>query len=127
MDENRITGEAKRVAGKAEGTVGDLTGDTKTQARGQRRQAEGTVENLVGQAKDAVREVAEDVTEFAQDTYEHGGAYMREGLRRAPEVSRYYRDGSRMLSREVAENPIPALLIAGVVGYALAWLAHGRR
>ncbi len=60
------------------------------------------------------------MSDYAQDAYE-------QGRRRYPEAERYYREGSRAMSRQVEEQPMTALLIAGAVGFALAWLIFGRR
>lgn len=133
MDEDRITGAAKKVAGKIEGGIGDLTGDAKTQLSGRAREAGGTVENLVGQAKDAARTVADQASELADQAYdsgrryvEQGRRYVDEGRQRYPEAERYYRDGTEMVSRRVEESPLAAIMIAGAVGYVLALLLHRR-
>lgn len=127
MDTDRITGEAKKMAGQAEGAIGDLTGDAKTQGQGRAREAGGTAENLYGQAKDAARQAADQVSDVAGDLYERGERYAREGMRRYPQAGRYAREGTRAVTREIEESPMMAILIAGVVGYAMAWLIHGRR
>jgi ElaB/YqjD/DUF883 family membrane-anchored ribosome-binding protein len=62
---------------------------------------------------DAAWDVAQKVTTQARDAA--GEAYAR-GER-----------GARELARRVEEQPLAALLIAGAVGYAIAYLVHARR
>ena len=84
-----------------------------------------TPEGVVGQATEAVRHVAESASELAQDTYERGARYVRDGLDRYPEAGRYISEGTQAVSRPVEQHPLTALLIAGAVGYLLAYLIHG--
>jgi len=58
-----------------------------------------------------VRNVAESVSELAQDTYERGARYVSEG--------------TQAVSRPVEQHPLTAILLAGAVGYLLAYLIHG--
>jgi ElaB/YqjD/DUF883 family membrane-anchored ribosome-binding protein len=82
-------------------------------------------EGVVGQATEAVRHVAESASELAQDTYERGARYVRDGMDRYPEAGRYISEGTQAVSRPVEQHPLTALLIAGAVGYLLAYLIHG--
>ena len=83
------------------------------------------MENLVGQAKDAVRQAADSASEYAQDTYARGAQYVRQEWDRHPEAGRYLREGRQAISHPVEANPITAILVAGGVGYLLAYLIHG--
>jgi uncharacterized protein YjbJ (UPF0337 family) len=58
MDENRLSGAAKKIGGKIEEGFGEATGDTKTQAEGTARQVSGTAQDLYGQARDAASDIA---------------------------------------------------------------------
>jgi uncharacterized protein YjbJ (UPF0337 family) len=102
MDKDRIAGSAKDLAGKVEGAIGDLTGDTQTQASGRAREAVGTVQNLYGQAKDA----GETALNYAKDALDSTGLNQ----------------GTEAVARQVKDNPLGALLIAGGIGFALAML-----
>ena len=84
-----------------------------------------TPEGSVGQAAETVRNVADSASELAQDTYERGARYVRDGLSRYPEAGRYISDGTRAVSRPVEQHPLTAILVAGAVGYLLAYLIHG--
>jgi uncharacterized protein YjbJ (UPF0337 family) len=113
MDENRLKGTATNVAGKVESAAGDVTGDAKTQASGSLPQAEGAAQDLMGQASEVVRDVAGDASEALAQAFEAG--------------ARYYDEGNRAVERRIEDNALVALLVAGLAGYALAWLIHGRR
>ena len=84
-----------------------------------------TPEGVVGQATEAVRHVAESASELAQDTYERGARYVRDGLDRYPEAGRSISEGAQAVSRPVEQYPLTAIVIAGAVGYLLAYLIHG--
>ena len=104
MDKDRIAGTAKDWAGKAEGAVGDIAGDTDTQAAGRVREAAGKGQNLYGQAKDAARDAADSATDFAKKAVSNAG------------------EGQEALAKMVQDNPLGALLTAGVIGFGLALL-----
>ena len=108
MDKDRITGSTKEFAGKVEGAVGNVAGDTKAQADGLARQATGTAQDLYGQAKDMARDATDAATNYAKKAYENSGDT--------------FRGGSEALAQRVQENPLGSIVIAGVVGFALAVL-----
>ena len=108
MDKDRIAGAAKDAAGKVEGAVGDLAGDAQTSASGRLREASGTVQNLYGQAKDAARDAGDAAVSFAKDAYDNSGEN--------------FRDGSKAVAKQVRDNPLGALLLAGGIGFALAMM-----
>jgi uncharacterized protein YjbJ (UPF0337 family) len=106
VDSNRIAGSAKNVAGKVESAIGEMAGDKRTEAEGRARETMGTAQNLYGQAKDAAREVSDAAAGYAKQAYENSGDT--------------FRDGSEAIAKKVQENPFGSILIAGVVGFALA-------
>jgi uncharacterized protein YjbJ (UPF0337 family) len=108
MDKDRIAGAAKDAAGKVEGAFGDITGDTETKASGRVREAAGTVQNLYGQAKDAVKDASDTAASLAKDAYDNSGDT--------------FRDGTQAVAKQVRDNPLGALLLAGGIGFALAML-----
>jgi ElaB/YqjD/DUF883 family membrane-anchored ribosome-binding protein len=81
---------------------------------------------ILGQAEEMVRHVADQASSFARDTYRRGEQYIQEGRRRFPETERYYRDARNTIAQPVETHPISALIIAGAIGYGLAWFIHGR-
>jgi uncharacterized protein YjbJ (UPF0337 family) len=108
MDKDRWAGAAKDAAGKVEGAVGDLAGDAQTSAAGRAREAAGTVQNLYGQAKDAARSAGDAAVNLAKDAYDKPGETLR--------------DGSEVVAKQVRDNPLGALLVAGGIGFALAMI-----
>mgnify|MGYP001547365301 CR=1 FL=1 len=108
MDKDRIVGAAKDVAGKVEGAAGDIAGDAKTSASGRANEAAGTVQNLYGQAKDAVRDAGGAAADIARGALD----------------SDTYQQGTRAVARQVKDNPLGALLIAGGIGFALAMMMN---
>jgi uncharacterized protein YjbJ (UPF0337 family) len=108
MDKDRIAGAAKDAAGKVESVVGDLAGDAQTSASGRAREASGTVQNLYGQAKDAARNAGDAAANLAKDAYDNSGDT--------------FRDGSKVVAKQVRDNPLGALLVAGGIGFALAMI-----
>jgi uncharacterized protein YjbJ (UPF0337 family) len=111
MDKDRIAGSAKDFAGKVESTVGNVAGDKKSQADGLAREAAGTTQNLYGQAKDMARDATDAAASYAKKAYEDSGGTLR--------------DGSGAIAQRVQENPLGSIVIAGVVGFALAlWLTR---
>ncbi len=127
MDDDRVTGAARKVAGKAEAAIGDFVGDGKTSAEGRATELRGKAESLVGQAKDAARDVADTASDYLDDAVERGKDFIQEGRRRLPDAAEsYYRDGTSVVRGQVADNPLAALVVAGTVGYLLALLLHRR-
>jgi uncharacterized protein YjbJ (UPF0337 family) len=106
VDKDRMAGSVKDFGGRVEGTVGDIAGDAKAQAEGLARQGQGAAQNLYGQAKDAARDATDAASGYAKKAYENGGGAVR--------------DGSQALAQTVQENPLGSLVIAGVLGFALA-------
>jgi uncharacterized protein YjbJ (UPF0337 family) len=111
MDTDRIASSAEDFAGKLEGAVGDRAGDAKTEAAGRVREAAGTAQNLYGQAKDAAREATDAAVSYARDAYGKSGGT--------------FRDGSQAIAKKVQDNPLGSMLIAGAIGFALAFMMTG--
>lgn len=76
--------------------------------------------------QDPVHRVVDGASRLAQDAYRTGKRYIEEGRRCYPEAERYYQQGRQTILREVQESPLAAVLVAGLVGYVLALLIHGR-
>lgn len=84
---------------------------------------------------DRAREAATHAGERAREGYAHARERFEHELDRHPEARRYVdygRDyayyGRDMTRAQVRESPLAAILVAGVAGYALAYMIHrGRR
>ena len=94
---------------------------TGTQRSRNPNEREDRTEGVVDQAAEAVRNVAEGAGELARDTYEQGSRYMRDAWNSLPDLDRY----GRAVSRPIEENPLVAMVLAGAMGYILAYFIHG--
>ncbi|MFH6781322.1 MULTISPECIES: CsbD family protein [Methylobacterium] len=112
MDSDRIIGAGKELGGKVQQRLGEWTGETGTQAQGLADQAAGVARNVYGQAKDAVRDLADAAPDYADTARETG--------------RQYYERGNRAVARQVGDQHLAALLVAGGIGYLFGWLIHGR-
>ena len=113
MNEDEIKGGFRDVKGKVEKAVGDVTTDTKWQADGIVDQVAGSVQNLYGRAKDKVQDVAADAPDALSDANERiKGAANR---------------GRALANDQLQDNPWVLVAAAGIAGYALSWILHGRR
>ena len=70
---------------------------------------QGSTEQVLDQVREALNDVARQTRE--QD----------------PQAERYVREGQRAVSHRMAENPLLSLLVAGAIGYVLAWMIHGEK
>jgi uncharacterized protein YjbJ (UPF0337 family) len=121
MDENEIKGAAKDIGGKIKDGVGGLTGDESLQAEGKADQLSGKAQKLYGSAKDTISEAASNAADAASEAFTSRKPHYESS------TSSYVDDS--MVSRAtdmVKEQPILALLGTAAVGYALAYLLHGR-
>ena len=84
-------------------------------------------EHLLDQMRNALQDVADSATGAARDAYDQGRSYVRQAGERYPQAERYVREGQRAVTHRMTENPLLGLIIAGMAGYALAWLIHGER
>ena len=93
----RVSGEAQPALDQRKETVQNLG-----------RQASEVGRQAVGQASELFQNVAPQAKEAASNLYQRGS--------RSGEYVRQY----------AAEQPVAALLIAGAIGYGLAYLIHRR-
>jgi ElaB/YqjD/DUF883 family membrane-anchored ribosome-binding protein len=97
-------------------------------ADGQRDQPEQeSTEQILDQVREALHDVADQASGAAREIYDRGEQYARQVREHYPEAERYIREGQRAATQRVMGNPLLALLMAGVAGYALAWLIHSGR
>jgi ElaB/YqjD/DUF883 family membrane-anchored ribosome-binding protein len=88
---------------------------------------QNTAEHLLDQVREALHDVADQASGAARDVYNRGEHYARQAREQYPEAEQYVRDGQQAVTNRVTANPLLALLMAGVAGYVLAWLIHGKR
>jgi ElaB/YqjD/DUF883 family membrane-anchored ribosome-binding protein len=99
------------------GTVERAETSANTSMERVREQARSTVQNLGEQARAAMADPGATAQELARRTREQASMA----------TDALYQQGTRAgeyLSRNVNEYPLAALLIAGAVGYGLAYLIH---
>jgi len=113
MNENEIKGGLRDVKGKIEKAVGDATTDTKWQADGIIDQVAGSAQKAYGQAKDKVQDVVADAPDALVDAKE-----------RVKDVASR---GRAVANDQLHDNPWVLVAAAGIAGYALSWVLHGRR
>jgi hypothetical protein len=102
MDEDQISDQ---VSGAANDVKNGVTA------------AVGAVSGLAGQARSAALEAVNTIQ----------GAAIEAGKQVGDAATKTYRQGARAgeyVSRNTAEQPLLALLIAGAVGYGIAYMIH---
>jgi vacuolar-type H+-ATPase subunit H len=126
-----------------QGHAGGHSGGTTTYDQGRSQQgggmSTGTVNQVMDQAKTTANQAMEQAKTMARNIGEQArsvagdpGATAQELARRAREQATaagdvLYRQGQRAgdyLSQNVNEYPLAALLVAGMIGYGLAYLIH---
>jgi hypothetical protein len=83
-----------------------------------------TAEERLDQVKGAVERVARTAYGTVRESYDKARGYARQARERYPEAGRSYRAGRRTVEEWMVEHPLPSLLIAGAIGYGLAWMIH---
>lgn len=93
----------------------------------QSRPEQDSTEHLLDQVREVLNDVAASASEAAGNVYSRGEHYVRQAGERYPEAERYVREGQSLVTRYTTANPLLSLLMAGAIGYALAWMIHGQR
>ena len=88
---------------------------------------QGSPEHILDQVREALHDTTEQASGAAREVYNRGEHYVRQAREQFPEAERSIRTGQRVVTHRVTENPLLALFMAGVAGYALAWLIHGEK
>lgn len=135
MDE-KTTSHQGHVGGHAAGTTTLDQGKTQQQnsgnSGGTANQTMEQAKTTANQAMEQAKTMARNIGEQARSAVGDPGATAQELARRAREQAGaagdvLYRQGQRAgeyLTENVNEYPLTALLIAGMVGYGLAYLIH---
>jgi ElaB/YqjD/DUF883 family membrane-anchored ribosome-binding protein len=123
LDQGRTMEQAKTTANQA-------MDQAKTTANQVMEQTKATANQAMDQAKTMARNIGDQAAAAAADP----GATAQELARRAREQATVagdvlYRQGQRAgeyLTQNVNEYPLAALLIAGMIGYGMAYLIHSQ-
>jgi uncharacterized protein YjbJ (UPF0337 family) len=105
-----VADTARDIGGKVRDTVGGLSGSDDVEDRA--RRAQGAASDTYERGERYVRNSGRDAYDRAEDAYESG--------------SRSLRQGGHQATSQIAEHPVAALLVAGLLGYGLGLLIHGR-
>ena len=141
MDEHRAQDalkEGKEIVNDTAGQVLNALSDLAADAKGKLDQGKAKVEELQATAGDVVQQVktvAQDFGEQAKSTVANAGDMVHDFARQArdqvgPAADQLYQQGARArdaLIRNVEQNPLLALLIAGAIGYGLSYLIPSMR
>ena len=141
MDEHRAQDalkEGKEIVKDTAGQVLNALSDLAADAKGKLDQGKAKVEELQATAGDVVQQVktaAQDFGEQAKSTVANAGDMVHDFARQArdqvgPAADKLYQQGARAgdaLIRNVEQNPLLALLIAGAIGYGLSYLIPSMR
>ncbi|QRM36232.1 hypothetical protein JO965_47400 (plasmid) [Microvirga sp. VF16] len=84
-------------------------------------------EHVLDQVREALNDVAGTASEVAGTVYSRGERYVRQVGEQHPEAQHYAREAQRLVTRHTTGNPLLSLLVAGAIGYALAWVIHGEK
>jgi uncharacterized protein YjbJ (UPF0337 family) len=105
-----VADTARDIGGKVRDAVGNIVGSEDIEDRA--RRAQGAASDTYDRAERSVRSAGRAAYDRAEDAYENGGRQLRRG--------------SSAATNQVAEHPVAALLVAGLLGYGLGLLIHGR-
>ena len=140
MDEHRAQDalkEGKEIVNDTAGQVLNALSDL-ADTKGKLDQGKAKVEELQATAGDVVQQVktaGQDFGEQAKSTVANAGDVVHDFARQArdqvgPAADKLYQQGTRAgdaLIRNVEQNPLLALLIAGAIGYGLSYLIPSMR
>jgi ElaB/YqjD/DUF883 family membrane-anchored ribosome-binding protein len=104
MDDNRIGDQASEAAKNLRSGINSAM-ETGSDLAGK---AQAAAVEAGGRIQNAAAETAKQVSDAAAKTYAQG------------------QRASEYVSRNTAEQPLVALLIAGAIGYGIAYMLHGR-
>jgi ElaB/YqjD/DUF883 family membrane-anchored ribosome-binding protein len=134
MDEQRIQDRVSEAAEKVGETIGTMAGDST-------KQAGAAVQAKLDQGKAMIQDAQASAATLARQASEAGNKrwlkpgswckvpHAKPATRRRKRRQTSIRQGSRagdVITQYAAEQPVTALLVAGAIGYGLAYLIHRR-
>jgi ElaB/YqjD/DUF883 family membrane-anchored ribosome-binding protein len=131
MDQQRSEAVMSEAAAKVVDTFGDLTASTEKMVQDKIDQAKPVLRDLqesAGAAMDKAADLAQKASNAGVQTVDAIQGVARDvGNQAGQAMSSVYQQGTRAgahVSRYAAEQPLTALLIAGAIGYGIAYLIH---
>lgn len=92
--------------------------------------AADTASDLAGKAQAAAAQASSTIREAAVETSKQASEASAKVYQQASDAAgKVYQQGAQAVdyvSRTTADQPLTALLIAGAIGYVVAYLIHGR-
>ncbi|WP_380784593.1 CsbD family protein [Sphingomonas sp. R86521] len=120
MNKDEFKGGARYVGGKIEKTIGDTVESRDWQVDGVVDQVAGGAQHAYGRAKSIVGDAIDSAPELAEEA--------RDRLKAAGErIADSAQKNGTIAAQTVQDTPMLWALAAGLTGYAIAWLVHGRR
>lgn len=129
MNEDHLSGAAKKLGGAVKTAAGDVTGDTKLQVEGGIDRASGHVRSAVGDAKEALGDATEKVSDVASNLGDQAEKFVDEEVaplaadvrRRAEEYGQEAKEvvsaGVRNASEVVRGYPLLTVGAIALVGF----------
>jgi hypothetical protein len=131
MDQQQGEAVMSETAAKVGDTVGDLTASTGKLVQDKIDQARPVLRDLresAGAAMDKAADLAQKASNAGVQAVDAIQGIARDvGNQTSQAVTSAYQQGTRAggyVSRYAAEQPLTALLIAGAIGYGIAYLIH---
>jgi ElaB/YqjD/DUF883 family membrane-anchored ribosome-binding protein len=128
MDQQRGHAAATDRAAEAGEKITDLAAQTRTMVQDKMDHARPALQDLQASAGEAMKkttELARTASDIGLQAAKQGSDAIQGAAREV--ANQAYQQGSRAgesLSQYVAEQPLTALLVAGAIGYGLAYLVH---
>ena len=104
---NDLGDRASQSASDAKQTASDMASRASATTKDYADQASNTAQDLYGRAKDQIHQATSGMPDKASDAMAAGQRAMDKG--------------TAELSRQVAKQPIEALILAGAIGYLVGW------
>jgi ElaB/YqjD/DUF883 family membrane-anchored ribosome-binding protein len=105
----------------------DHEADASTAEEQQGQPGQGSTEHVLDQVREALNDVAGSASETVGNVHSRGERYVRQAGERYPQAQRYVRESQSLVTQYTAGNPLLSLVMAGAIGYALAWMIHRER
>ena len=122
------TSEEKIDRQRAQNVASDAAEEAGKGASEGVQRAEAGVQSTLDQGKSVVQDLAHRASETGRQAMDRAGEVIEGVAPQAKQIaSNLYDQGSRSgeyARQYVAQQPLTALLIAGAIGYALAYLIH---
>ena len=120
MNKDEFQGGARYVGGKVEKAVGDAANSRDWKVDGVVDQVAGGTQHAYGRARSIVEDAIDSAPELADEARDRLKATGKR-------VAKSTEDSGRAAAQAVRDTPLLWAAAAGLVGYGIAWLVHGRR